>query len=276
MSSPRITKKLRVKRTISSVPDSQPVRQDTERQVPARQRLSLSNRVQHAAHYAYIKLETARQFEEKPPVGILALDVDETVLDHTGMKTFYEECGKITDDRERSKKLGELKTLLIFPERIKELLKKASESGLMIVFVTARDIADEFKSPSPFHVATVAALLGEGYFSYFFFTAIKFKSIPLLQLHRDYLVETKDAPNACHKIALLDDSWIYRYECAKHKIKTIAFDQADNPDKAYAEVDAFIEGLRPQVGAEAKLDPLEVLLVEAERQLPVDQSSLTL
>jgi HAD superfamily phosphatase (TIGR01681 family) len=151
------------------------------------------------------------------PRGILCFDMDDTLLDIKASKEKKE-------------------IVLINPEKIKEILKKAYKNGLLSMIVTARDSKLEkvarvsYPYLSIYHVTKE---LGENYFNRIIFTEnISKKAQILATLQSSFKI-------LYNQIVLIDDNDIELAYCQKKNFSTIKVDK--NTTDYLAKIEEYIE-----------------------------------
>lgn len=132
------------------------------------------------------------------PKGVLVLDVDETLLDYKESK-------------------------IIQKEKIKKLIEKAIENGLLIVIATARPY--EMERDGARWVSQVVEQVGSMYFNRIYFTANNSK---LNVLNHLWLTYFQQDLNAKKKIALVDDQDGFLSPCYSEGFHAIKADKSGN------------------------------------------------
>lgn len=171
------------------------------------------------------------------PKGVLVLDVDETLLDYKQSK-------------------------IIQKEKIKKLIAKAIENGLLIVIATARPY--EMEREGERWVSQVVEQVGMMYFNRIYFTANKSKLNVLNHLCLTYFPQDLSAKK---KIALVDDQDGFLDPCHEEGFHAI---KADRGGDYLFQIDDFIESCSDKKNLAKAQDDLPLFFKRKEyKPLPL-------
>lgn len=157
-----------------------------------------------------------KEFNIAQPEGILAFDLDNTLLD----------C-------EMSKQ--EKKIVLKNPEEIIELLEKAKRNNVMVVIVTSRYYIGKTFMPDYLNIDKVLDILGKHYFTAVYYTNAGPKEDALIELNNRFFPKD-EYESRFHDICLVDDQKENLEPCYK-----AGFDVIDiTKDEAYTQINDFL------------------------------------